>query len=290
MANSKSSQGTSRHFRSLRESEKFYGRAEYIYAPFDADVVTLSPSPSSRLSTTEAPSPTSRLSTTLAPSPTVRLDTTLQPTPTSFTSNPTASPSIGGGGSSRSSKYWPFNEWQTYIIAASLLVILIGLVGLFYFIRYYYLSNNSESAKASESEEVVSPIVGAAESTALLGPIQKLNALLGKNGKIVQINTPRGLIQVKLSLFNNKEIRWELTNNIMMNKKYKLELSEVLYVQPGKQTKNFQNVRVEDNLCLSLIFQSVTLDIVAPTKEERDIMVKGFNELADSLKERSQQT
>jgi methionine synthase II (cobalamin-independent) len=123
------------------------------------------------------------------------------------------------------------------------------------------------------------------EGLPLLGQATKALIELFADGKMVKLNTAKGLKPVQMTLFNNKEVRWELTSGTSSQKKYKLDLIEVLYVQPGKQTKNFQNVNsVDEDNCLSLIFQSITLDIVVESQAEREIMVQGFIELVDSLK------
>jgi hypothetical protein len=173
------------------------------------------------------------------------------------------------------------DTWQFYV-TISVGAVLVVLLTVFSAVLMY---NHCKSKIPTANDNDVSSVE---EGFPLLGTAaKKLIELLG-DGKLVKLNTAKGLKQVNMILFKNKEVRWELTGNIAgtkNNKKYKLDLAEVLYVQSGKQTKNFQNVSsVDEDHCLSLIFQSITLDIVLESQTEREIMVQGFIELVDSLK------
>jgi hypothetical protein len=115
---------------------------------------------------------------------------------------------------------------------------------------------------------------------------QKLNEILA-GGKTIVLYTSKGPRKVKLSILDNEELRWELANaSSGGSKKYKLELRDVLHIQIGKRTKNLKDVSVASNLTLSLIFQSLTLDIVADSHDQRDSIVHGFNEIIDGLRKK----
>ena len=110
---------------------------------------------------------------------------------------------------------------------------------------------------------------------------QKLKTMLGQ-GKMVTLHTSKGPKKVKLTL-QNKEIRWE-TTEYNANKKYKLDLTQVLFVYEGKSTKNLVKANVNDRLCVSLISQSSTLDLQLDREDEQVIMFKGFSEIISSMK------
>ena len=102
------------------------------------------------------------------------------------------------------------------------------------------------------------------------------------NGKIVILHTSKGPKKVKFSLQKN-EVRWE-TIDMVANKKYKLDLSGVLFVYEGKSTRNLVKVNVSEKLCVSLISLSSTLDLQAEREDEQVIMFRGFAEIVESIK------
>ena len=110
---------------------------------------------------------------------------------------------------------------------------------------------------------------------------QKLKNMLGA-GKVMTLHTSKGPKQIKLSLTRN-EIRWETTEN-SATKKYKLDLTQVLFVYEGKSTKNLIKANVSDKLCVSLISQSSTLDLQVDKEDEQVIMFRGFSEIIESMK------
>lgn len=110
---------------------------------------------------------------------------------------------------------------------------------------------------------------------------QKLKNMLGQ-GKLVTLHTSKGPKKVKLALQRN-EIRWE-TTEYNANKKYKLDLTQVLFVYEGKSTKNLVKASVNEKLCVSLISQSSTLDLQVDREDEQLIMFRGFSEIVESIK------
>ena len=109
----------------------------------------------------------------------------------------------------------------------------------------------------------------------------KLKTLLG-SGKIITLHTSKGPKKVKFSLQKN-EVRWE-TVDMVANKKYKLDLSGVLFVYEGKSTRNLVKVNVSEKLCVSLISLSSTLDLQAEREDEQVILYRGFVEIVESIK------
>jgi len=110
---------------------------------------------------------------------------------------------------------------------------------------------------------------------------QKLKNMLGA-GKVMTLHTSKGPKQIKLSLTRN-EIRWETTEN-SATKKYKLDLTQVLFVYEGKSTKNLVKANVNERLCVSLISQSSTLDLQVDREDEQVTMFRGFSEIIESIK------
>ena len=124
---------------------------------------------------------------------------------------------------------------------------------------------------------------GAGENSPLLAnsATQKLKTMLGP-GKLVTLHTSKGPKKVKLTLQRN-EIRWE-TTEYNANKKYKLDLTQVLFVYEGKSTKNLVKANVNERLCVSLISQSSTLDLQVDREDEQVILFRGFSEIIESIK------
>jgi hypothetical protein len=110
---------------------------------------------------------------------------------------------------------------------------------------------------------------------------QKLKNMVEK-GKMVTLHTSKGPKKVKLALQRN-EIRWE-TTEYNASKKYKLDLTQVLFVYEGKSTKNLVKANVSEKLCVSLISQSSTLDLQVDREDEQIVLYKGFTEIIESIK------
>ena len=68
------------------------------------------------------------------------------------------------------------------------------------------------------------------------------------------------------------------------NKKYKLDLSGVLFVYEGKSTRNLVKINVNEKLCVSLISLSSTLDLQVEREDEQVILYRGFSEIVESIK------
>ncbi len=203
------------------------------------------------------------------------LPTTTTSTPTEA---PTMSPTVLVTG-------WSLTTTESFAVILSCFFAITFFFG--FLIHYSYRKKFPFSDNDDDDTEDSDGNFLSSESSPLLNKhAADINNLLVA-GRLMQLNTAKGLKQVRLVLFKNKEIRWELMGNFSTGKKYKLDLSEVLYVQPGKKTKNFQALPVLEELCLSLIFQSITLDIVTNSREERDILANGFIELVDNLKRTS---
>ena len=68
------------------------------------------------------------------------------------------------------------------------------------------------------------------------------------------------------------------------NKKYKLDLSGVLFVYEGKSTRNLVKINVNEKRCVSLISLSSTLDLQVEREDEQVILYRGFSEIVESIK------
>jgi hypothetical protein len=102
-------------------------------------------------------------------------------------------------------------------------------------------------------------------------------------GIMCQLHTTKGPKPVILSMVGN-EVRWQAATKTA-NKRYKLNLRDVIEVEVGKLTSNFLKGRIaDDELCFSLVTQKTTLDLEANSKLERDSLIQGFKTTLDSLK------
>jgi len=101
-------------------------------------------------------------------------------------------------------------------------------------------------------------------------------------GIVTNLHTTKGPKPVVLSMVGN-EVRWQAVKTAQ--KRYKLNLRDVISVEIGKQTSNFVKSRIaDDDLCFSLVTQKTTLDLEANNKIERDSLVRGFQIALDSLR------
>jgi hypothetical protein len=158
-------------------------------------------------------------------------------------------------------------QWEQFLLFGS--AILLALI-LFCTFMYCCCSSSKKVAPSGEN----SPLLANTASG-------KLRTMLG-DGKLVTLHTSKGPKKVKLSLQKN-EVRWE-TTDMMQNKKYKLDLQQVLFVYEGKSTKNLVKANVNEKLCVSLISQSSTLDLECDREDEQVTMFRGFSEIVESIK------
>jgi len=105
--------------------------------------------------------------------------------------------------------------------------------------------------------------------------MRKFNMILGA-GLVINLHTTKGPKPVLLSLHDD-EVRWQAAKT--PQKRYKLNLKQVTFVEEGKNTSNFVKMgRVaEVDHCFSLLTNNTTLDLEASSKLERDCLVRGFN-------------
>lgn len=160
------------------------------------------------------------------------------------------------------------DSWPTYLAFSSIILFTIGL--LFFLCACCF--KKKEQPKRSGEASLLLP----GENN-----IQKLKNLLSE-GKFIILHTSKGLKRVKLSLKGN-EVRWE-TTDMVSNKKYKLDLTGVLYVYEGKSTRNLVKVNVSEKLCVSLISQSSTLDLQVEREDEQVVLYRGFADIVESIK------
>jgi hypothetical protein len=163
----------------------------------------------------------------------------------------------------------PLNTWESNAVYSTVAILLLIL--LCFLIYCCCGFRRKGTRKIGEG----APLLPSQNYT------QKLKDLLA-NGKIVILHTSKGPKKVKFSLQKN-EVRWE-TIDMVANKKYKLDLSGVLFVYEGKSTRNLVKVNVSEKLCVSLISLSSTLDLQAEREDEQVIMFRGFAEIVESIK------
>jgi predicted ATPase len=117
-----------------------------------------------------------------------------------------------------------------------------------------------------------------------------LKAVL-QHGMVINMHTlDNGPKQITLTLANNNtELHWKSVK-LFSRKSYKLSLHDVLCVEVGKRTSAFLSkssthaAAVSEDLCVSIVTQTHTLDLVASTKVERDVFVDGLNSILNELK------
>jgi hypothetical protein len=140
----------------------------------------------------------------------------------------------------------------------------------------------SLSSSASPSSRIyfrASDLGGGSENDAALFP--RFQSILS-TGIVTNLHTTKGPKPVVLSMVGN-EVRWQAVKTAQ--KRYKLNLRDVISVEIGKQTSNFVKSRIaDDDLCFSLVTQKTTLDLEANNKIERDSLVRGFQIALDSLR------
>lgn len=105
-----------------------------------------------------------------------------------------------------------------------------------------------------------------------------LKALLQPPGLNVLLYTSKGPKAVTVTLTAN-QLKWE-TRGYLSTKSYQLDLTQALFVLPGKKSKNLKaKAVVPDELCLSVVTHDSSLDISVGKKSERDILVLGLGEM-----------
>eukprot|EP01041_Mallomonas_annulata_P010910 gene10910-22773_t len=98
-------------------------------------------------------------------------------------------------------------------------------------------------------------------------------------GIVLILHTIKGPKQVKLFLSDN-EVRWKSIKSKINRKTYKLNLSEIVTVEAGKTTENFQRktaLAAMDDNCFSLVTSRYSVDLEASSKVERDALLYGFS-------------
>lgn len=117
-----------------------------------------------------------------------------------------------------------------------------------------------------------------------------LKAVL-QHGMITTMHTlENGPKQISLSLANNSsELHWKGTK-MFSRKSYRLSLYDVVCVEVGKKTNVFLNklnthsASVSEDLCLSVVTKTHTLDLETATKVERDVFADGLNNIINDLR------
>jgi hypothetical protein len=108
--------------------------------------------------------------------------------------------------------------------------------------------------------------------------------MIMSQGILVKLHTIGGPKDVRISIKKNStELQWEQAQssnqNFITGKKYKLDLVEVRSVIIGKKTSNFlraTSAKAHEDLCFSLVCDSLSMDIELNRKIERDSVSHGF--------------
>jgi hypothetical protein len=92
------------------------------------------------------------------------------------------------------------------------------------------------------------------------------------HGITVNLHTTKGPRPIVLSLHSN-EVRWQALKSA--NKKYKMNLREIIRIDVGTKSSNFVRARssIDSDLCLSLISKKSSLDISVGSRSDRDCLV-----------------
>ena len=80
-----------------------------------------------------------------------------------------------------------------------------------------------------------------------------------------------------------QELVWYLS----IYKQYKVDISDIKYVEVGKMTENFKrpiSADAPEARCLSLVCLSTTLDLECDNSKDRDVLVENFNLLIEECK------
>lgn len=98
--------------------------------------------------------------------------------------------------------------------------------------------------------------------------------LLGTN-----IFTASGPHKVIFSAFGNSEVAFEVgEDDPALPKKYRININDIRSVEKGKTSKT-ANANVDADLCVALMLESDSIDIVAGSKEERDKLYDQFMDI-----------
>lgn len=157
-------------------------------------------------------------------------------------------------------------------------------------VRSMAFSSNMNSAAVAPPPFVASPPSSRIyfRASDLEGQVDNFSGLLSRFTAILSaglqcnLHTTKGPKPILLSMIGF-EVRWQAVKSAQ--KRYKLHLRDVMAVEVGKRTSNFQKSRsADDSLCYSLVTQKTTLDLEATSKIERDSLVKGFQICLINLK------
>jgi hypothetical protein len=102
-------------------------------------------------------------------------------------------------------------------------------------------------------------------------------------GIVVILHTAKkGSKAIKIRL-DGSDLLWQ-SNKPNPKKRFRLKIIDILRVEKGKTTQNFQSVsasKVDENLCFSLITPYSTIDLQASSSLERDAMAKALELLVE---------
>jgi hypothetical protein len=146
--------------------------------------------------------------------------------------------------------------------------------------------------------QLTATVTGAGQVGSTVNPIGEralgdtLKSVLA-HGMVITMHTVDGPKQITLTLANNgTELQWKSVK-MFSRRSYKLALQDVISVEYGKKTNIFlrnESARnVSDDLCLSVVTDTHTLDLEAATKVERDVFAEGLTSILNAYKQKSSQ-
>ena len=199
---------------------------------------------------------------------------------------------------------WDLNEAESYTVLVVFFLVALALLGV---VLYYFCFAGRSSGGKASSADTDEPEPGETSTTSsnneerpLLSPsktasnVPALRLLLAPPGMTVLMYSSKGPKTVKLSLQGDSVV-WEAATSIFSlplssaQRRYSVPLSSVLFVTPNKRSKNLRaKAVVPDELCLSLVTHDASLDLSVDRRAERDVLVLGFGELVELVKQRPQ--
>jgi hypothetical protein len=168
-------------------------------------------------------------------------------------------------------------------VAAVVLVCMVGIGAIIYCCCCRTTGKESPEG-TSEETPLTFNITGGEDAK----NIAKLRTLLSK-GLQATLHTSKRPKKIKMTIVGY-ELRWETVNSKGEKSNYALDMNSVLFIEKGKQTAKFKAASasgVQDDLCVSLVSNTASLDVEVSTKDDRETLYNGFNSLLDYLRRKS---
>lgn len=233
-------------------------------------VQTFEPTPSS---ITLQPTPTSFLDTTQSPTPTTLRATTLQPTPTTFipfVSSPTFEPTFEPTASPTSSF-----DFQAGLPIGSIITIIFALIVLCCCWFCIWWNCFREKKKDPDEEALLSP---PAQGQPAPPHAAVANKVLSKG---IFLYTATGKKNITLKIVDSS-LRWRTP----AGKGYSVDMKDVTDLTSGKVTLNFESpvcAEAQADRCMSLILAKTTVDLELETTRARDLLLSNLYHMKIAL-------